>query len=1657
MHLNLLLQRQLRYLATFLLLSFSLSGINAQFFPADDENPGYGIKQDSTGNMLKAVTGMTWNALSNGSDYYIYYTWSGATVGCSCDKRIDFDFKNNGNAAGSWNNVSTSHSGTSYKYGMGPSQMGKFTFKAPYSGHNYFIVCEVNCSGSWSSTGSLTRYTSSIKAPTDVQASDDESDSYIRVTWKSQTHIPNSLHGYKIYRDGILVHSQYNSTGRSWIDNDVSPDQKYYYTVQTYTNSWGGHSSWAPGDYGETFFMAPTATPGKTNVNIAWTSPKDIGADQVKVERTDGNTTISLDVVDVNQTNYLDNTGIPGFSYTYILTPLADGKTFFPAEIQGYILSNGRISGEVKTVSGTGVPDVIVSAVRQGTIPQGETNTYTDTTDATGYYEIKEIYYHTEASFKISPSKEEHGFDPAEATRTLDETSFVYNVNFIDTSSFVLSGNINQIFNDDTCQVEDVEILVNDLYKGIKTDADGFFTLTVDRMGEYTVTPRLDSNSFSPASQTFNVTQDVHEINFEDTTRYVLSGYVRGSCDIYIGTADLRIFSKGDPTGCFDISITTDEGTGYYEVELPAREYYITLEKFYPSNPDVANAIDVEDYFLTEEADLTIGDAQKNLIYRKAPTIEISGFSDLGCGAYDGIPIVQQGQILPLIIDVVETFGQETCLTDTGYVVVINGLVNGATKIDTIMLENGSTQYNLIAGDPNIIAPHTKLFEVTANVEGQIDQYTTDALIVGNRPREKTFISVSPEIPFTILRDPPGDASYSFMNQGTTNVTTMSFLTQASGSVKAWAEVKAGVKFEAGLGVTTETSVWGSIRGSMEVGASLLNQEEFSLAITNTQDFSTSGNQNVTGQEGDVFVGASMNLIYALTDILEYDPDGCGVNLSVDIIMGSDGFNTTFMYTDNHIRHVLIPQLEQLRDLYLQDQSDSAKIYANQIKVWQQTLNLNEEQKKNSRFIENRSFSAGAQYQATEEVSKTRIGSVEFNMFIEESVALEAGLEIGGSGFSGGVDASFRLDIGGSKSQATTTTTRTGYVLNDDDVGDFFSIDILADEVYGTPVFNLVSGRSKCPWELGTQPREGVQLLSDAFTRFVDDPAGEAVFRLSLGNTSQSEEDFIYNLAFLQESNPDGAAITLGGSPVQGGIFTPYSVPAGGSREATVTVKRGPLSFDYPNLQFAIFSSCADAGIADTVGLTVHFESNCSEITLRRPFNNWQVSALDSGLLFIRMEDYDTEALNFLTLQYTPAGTNSWQSDVIFEKANLGDPYTEYEWAVPEISDGHYDLRVKVECEGGYSYSDILTGRIDRNYPELFGIPEPIDGYMDEGDLLSVRFNEPINCDAINAANIKLTSLTSQKQYPVSVGCNNDKLILIPDLGTDNVAADTFSVEIYGVMDKFGNMRPDTVDWTFIVRGEDSFVIDADADTDGDGIPNAEDNCPYAANADQEDLDGDGKGDACDEDIDGDGIPNITDNCKYMSNPDQADADTNNIGDVCEPIADGDGDGIINAEDNCPFVANPGQEDMDNDGIGDACDDDMDGDGVINTKDNCASTANPDQADSNNDGTGNACQTVSIDALTADSYSLLQNYPNPFSDFTTIKFVTPEDAQVLLRVYSVIGEEVMVANRQVERGLHEHVWNTENNKSGIYFYTVTIRSNAGEIVFSDTKRMILQK
>jgi hypothetical protein len=127
--------------------------------------------------------------------------------------------------------------------------------------------------------------------------------------------------------------------------------------------------------------------------------------------------------------------------------------------------------------------------------------------------------------------------------------------------------------------------------------------------------------------------------------------------------------------------------------------------------------------------------------------------------------------------------------------------------------------------------------------------------------------------------------------------------------------------------------------------------------------------------------------------------------------------------------------------------------------------------------------------------------------------------------------------------------------------------------------------------------------------------------------------------------------------------------------------------------------------------------------------------------------------------------------------------------------------------------------------------------------------------------------------------------------------------------------------------------VGLDPDTDGDGVANAFDNCPNAANQSQTDGDGDGDGDPCDncpstpnsnqDDSDGDGVGDLCDNC-YSTDNGPAEALILGVGNQ----TDSDGDGVLGTD------PPPGSS-----WGGDACDVDDDNDGVPDTLDVCRTLA----------------------------------------------------------------------------------------------------------------------
>ena len=86
------------------------------------------------------------------------------------------------------------------------------------------------------------------------------------------------------------------------------------------------------------------------------------------------------------------------------------------------------------------------------------------------------------------------------------------------------------------------------------------------------------------------------------------------------------------------------------------------------------------------------------------------------------------------------------------------------------------------------------------------------------------------------------------------------------------------------------------------------------------------------------------------------------------------------------------------------------------------------------------------------------------------------------------------------------------------------------------------------------------------------------------------------------------------------------------------------------------------------------------------------------------------------------------------------------------------------------------------------------------------------------------------------------------------------------------------------------------------------------------------------------------------------------------------------------------------------------------------------------------------------NFVLCQNYPNPFNPTTSISYQIKERGLVQLRVYNILGKEVVTLVKEEQtQGYYSAKFNGSNLPSGVYFYQL----KAGE--FIQTKKMILIK
>jgi uncharacterized delta-60 repeat protein len=105
---------------------------------------------------------------------------------------------------------------------------------------------------------------------------------------------------------------------------------------------------------------------------------------------------------------------------------------------------------------------------------------------------------------------------------------------------------------------------------------------------------------------------------------------------------------------------------------------------------------------------------------------------------------------------------------------------------------------------------------------------------------------------------------------------------------------------------------------------------------------------------------------------------------------------------------------------------------------------------------------------------------------------------------------------------------------------------------------------------------------------------------------------------------------------------------------------------------------------------------------------------------------------------------------------------------------------------------------------------------------------------------------------------------------------------------------------------------------------------------------------------------------------------------------------------------------------------------------------------------GQLVNVTPVSAELPETFLLSQNYPNPFNPVTNIRFAVTQTGFVSLTVYDINGKEVTgLVNRELNPGTYSVNFDAGALTSGAYFYRLNFTSPSA--VFSETKKMLLVK
>ena len=317
-------------------------------------------------------------------------------------------------------------------------------------------------------------------------------------------------------------------------------------------------------------------------------------------------------------------------------------------------------------------------------------------------------------------------------------------------------------------------------------------------------------------------------------------------------------------------------------------------------------------------------------------------------------------------------------------------------------------------------------------------------------------------------------------------------------------------------------------------------------------------------------------------------------------------------------------------------------------------------------------------------------------------------------------------------------------------------------------------------------------------------------------------------------------------------------------------------------------------GSISSVISAYRFYKDISNITISAPtvieipFADEFIERFDFAVLDTTTNSFEPHFKQEALINEIPVSASANPNTGNVGRMNDNDPRTYADFPLPENTQG----RVQITLSSANPItSSILTTLLDSNValPSSVEIRALVGGQnrivvanrrMDQQTIrfpqttsnrwtVTFTFGQPLriselrlNQDNATKSSVRAIRFLAQPTHSYRIYFDPDRLAMAPVREAGNLVS---AKDVFVVSDDTSQNNP-------------NYVI---ADIDSDGVPDIRDNCVSVSNADQQDINNNGRGDVCD-DFDQDGLINSKDNCSNNPNRDQKDTDSDGIGDVCD-------------------------------------------------------------------------------------------------------------------------------------------------------------------------------